>query len=483
MIYKTNDSTIIIQAEATHSIPTKVVFWSHDRGTAKLRFKLMKNQIPQSLPKGTNVPIRLTFKSQTAKDGYGKHDYLATIEDRVNGFVSIVLEDNILGYVGTVEGSIYIDFPNHQSLDTAGRFTFSIKRSPIDETIPELEDYYFNGFSQVIDKVEEIVSQTKLEIDQVANDITKKINDTNDSLGELNQEAKKLEEKINEAEQHFVTKASTEKGLLIYKNNFITTEDWNTIQTSGIYYCAGATGENMPISGTLYGYLVVIKSASVIVQIFVSNGNFYNRIMSGSPLTWFSWNKLSNDSTVVHVSGNERIDGFKDFQKTPTVKGKEVVVANELPYEVWLGSGAEQTDVRNGARLKFGPELMTVSRKNGLPMRSNPLNWNQDRWQATVTRDCKLFFDGQCRLQPNSSTGQYAYLVAYRGAGEGESQIGFFGGRGSSGNNNIGYKQSIPLSGVVTFKAGDHFALSLEIQNGNKMAFTQINHMHIMEII
>lgn len=130
-------------------------FWSHDRGTAKLRMKLVrKNGIPQSLPEGTTVPIRLIFRFATAEGGYGKHDYLATIEDRVNGIVSIVLEDNILGYVGKVEGSVYIDFPDYRSLDTAGRFTFDIKRSPIDDSTPELEDYYFNGFSQTIDKIE-----------------------------------------------------------------------------------------------------------------------------------------------------------------------------------------------------------------------------------------------------------------------------------------------------------------------------------------
>ena len=102
-----------------------MLFWSHDRGTAKLRMKLVrKNGIPQSLPEGTTVPIRLMFKSATAEGGYGKHDYLATVEDPVNGIVFIVLEDNILGYVGKVEGSVYIDFPNDRSLDTAGRFTF-----------------------------------------------------------------------------------------------------------------------------------------------------------------------------------------------------------------------------------------------------------------------------------------------------------------------------------------------------------------------
>ncbi|HGF7843920.1 TPA: BppU family phage baseplate upper protein [Enterococcus hirae] len=152
------------------------------------------------------------------------------------------------------------------------------------------------------------------------------------------------------SEQYFISKSSTEKGLLIYKNNFITTEDWNSIQTSGIYYCAGATGENMPISGTLYGYLIVIKSASVIVQLFISNGNFYNRVMSGSPLTWFNWNKLSNDSTVVHNSGNESIDGFKDFRQTPTVNNVPVALDRFVSKTV---KTTNTTDFTNESSVRF----------------------------------------------------------------------------------------------------------------------------------
>lgn len=202
MVYKTNESIIVIQAEATSPNRTNVVFWSHDRGTAKLRMKLVrKNGIPQSLPEGTTVPIRLMFKSATAEGGYGKHDYLATIEDRVNGIVSIVLEDNILGYVGIVEGSVYIVFPNDQSLDTAGRFTFDIKRSPIDDSTPELEDYYFNGFSQTIDKVEKIISDAKTEIDEkVAESETQidtKLKDTNDKITKANQDVTTINTNID----------------------------------------------------------------------------------------------------------------------------------------------------------------------------------------------------------------------------------------------------------------------------------------------
>ncbi|HFD6468641.1 TPA: BppU family phage baseplate upper protein [Enterococcus faecium] len=204
MVYKMNESIIVIQAEATSPNRTNVVFWSHDRGTAKLRMKLVrKNGIPQSLPEGTTVPIRLMFKSATAEGGYGKHDYLATIEDPVNGIVSIVLEDNILGYVGTVEGSVYIDFPNDRSLDTAGRFTFYIKRSPIDDSTPELEDYYFNGFSQTIDKIEKILADGKLEIEQkIAESETQidaKLKDTNDKITKANQDVATLNTNIDKA--------------------------------------------------------------------------------------------------------------------------------------------------------------------------------------------------------------------------------------------------------------------------------------------
>ncbi|UQF59984.1 BppU family phage baseplate upper protein [Enterococcus faecium] len=203
-MFKINESIIVIQAEATSPNRTNVVFWSHDRGTAKLRMKLVrKNGIPQSLPEGTTVPIRLMFKSATAEGGYGKHDYLATIEDRVNGIVSIVLEDNILGYVGIVEGSVYIDFPNDRSLDTAGRFTFDIKRSPIDDSTPELEDYYFNGFSQTIDKIEKILADGKQEIEQkIAESETQidaKVKDTNDKITKANQDVATLNTNIDKA--------------------------------------------------------------------------------------------------------------------------------------------------------------------------------------------------------------------------------------------------------------------------------------------
>lgn len=180
-MYKSNTELIVIDAKATEPIPTKVVFWSHDKGTAKLVFELKKDTIPQSLAEGTKVPILLEFDSATAENGRGKHTYFATIDDAVNGIVSIVLEDNILGYQGRVDGSIYIELPDSRSLDTAGRFTFDIKRSPIDENVPELEDYYWQGFNEIMTQYHETIATIKSEaktlLDSLTADVTKVKND------------------------------------------------------------------------------------------------------------------------------------------------------------------------------------------------------------------------------------------------------------------------------------------------------------------
>ena len=382
MVYKTNESIIVIQAEATNPNNTDVVFWSHDRGTAKLRMKLVrKDGIPQSLPEGTTVPIRLMFRSATAEGGYGKHDYLATIEDRVNGIVSIVLEDNILGYVGIVEGSVYIDFPNDRSLDTAGRFTFSIKRSPIDDSTPELEDYYFNGFSQTIDKIEQIVSNAKTEIDtKVAG--TKKefdtevekiktsIGEANQSLTTLNGDMTALSEKITEADQHFINKESVEVGPLIFKNTTITTQDWNNITESGVYYCAGSSGINAPYTGKLYGLLTVYSEQAVTIQKYEFQNSIYMRTFAGNPAAWGNWKKVALSSEVMNLTDPQTALGVKNFSDGIQIAGDRVVGENEHVVYTLDASNSKSFIDGYATFIKHGKEVIvngTVKFKKTYP--------------------------------------------------------------------------------------------------------------------
>ena len=382
MVYKTNESLIVIQAEAINPNRTDVVFWSHDRGTAKLRMKLVrKNGIPQSLPEGTTVPIRLMFRSATAEGGYGKHDYLATIEDRVNGIVSIVLEENILGYVGIVEGSVYIDFPNDRSLDTAGRFTFSIKRSPIDDSTPELEDYYFNGFSQTIDKIEQIVSNAKTEIDtKVAG--TKKefdtevekiktsIGEANQSLTTLNGDMTALSEKITEADQHFINKESVEVGPLIFKNTTITTQDWNNITESGVYYCAGSSGINAPYTGKLYGLLTVYSEQAVTIQKYEFQNSIYMRTFAGNPAAWGNWKKVALSSEVMNLTDPQTALGVKNFTDGIQIDGDQVVSENDHVVYTLDASNSKSFIDGYATFIKHGKEVIvngTVKFKKAYP--------------------------------------------------------------------------------------------------------------------
>ncbi|WP_407857680.1 BppU family phage baseplate upper protein [Enterococcus hailinensis] len=186
-MFKTKEEIIIIQAEAKEPIATRAVFWSHDKGTAKMLFKLRKDSTSQSLTEGTIVPVVLDFNSETAENGRGRHIYHAVIEDAVNGIVSIVLEDNILGYQGRVDGSIYIELPDSRSLDTAGRFTFHIKRSPIDEDVPELEDYYWQGFSDIMEQYHESIAEIKLEAKTTLDSLTADVNTAQNKVTTLEQ--------------------------------------------------------------------------------------------------------------------------------------------------------------------------------------------------------------------------------------------------------------------------------------------------------
>ncbi|WP_234700551.1 BppU family phage baseplate upper protein, partial [Enterococcus faecium] len=309
-MFKINESIIVIQAEAIRPNKTDIVFWSHDRGTAKLRMKLvLKNGIPQSLPEGTTVPIRLMFRSATAEGGYGKHDYLATVEDPVNGIVSIVLEDNILGYVGTVEGSVYIDFPNDRSLDTAGRFTFYIKRSPIDDSTPELEDYYFNGFSQTIDKIEKILADGKLEIEkkiaESETQIDSKLKDTNDKITKANQKITEYDQNLNElrndmklSEAWAWSKDGTDRFTTVYpgENYVLKSKEPYTATGNGESNQYPASIKNIPFNPDILG-----KQATIQYKLTISNyvsGNSVDLKMYDAVGIW------STHGGKLDISGN-----------------------------------------------------------------------------------------------------------------------------------------------------------------------------------
>ncbi|MFW8619720.1 BppU family phage baseplate upper protein [Enterococcus thailandicus] len=313
MVYKLNESLIKIQAEAINPIQTNVVFWSHDRSTAKLRFKLMKDGVAQSLPEGTIVPIRLKFRSGTAEGGYGSHDYLATIEDRVNGIVSIVIKDNLLGYIGKIEGSIYIEFPNDQSLDTAGRFIFDIKRSPIDATTQEVDDYYFEGFEEVIDRLEAI----KAEMDALDYKSFQKHKLTVDDgramrLADLNPKPATIDD-LTRPGFYYITSAES--------NTFIPADHY--IRQTGM---AGSGWITIYPGDTGGG--VVQEWYRNTANAVVNTRHLYRKQESVSPVTWNPWSEYAQTNSTMLSSSYYQ--GAAHRLAEATITGKQATSYLEL---------------------------------------------------------------------------------------------------------------------------------------------------------
>ena len=140
--------------------------------------------------------------------------------------------------------------------------------------------------------------------------------------------------KYEEASQTFVAQESLEAGPLLFKNTQITTQDWNDITESGIYYCAAASGPNMPYTGNLYGILTVYNDAAVIIQKYEFNTSVYMRTFAGNPPTWGKWKKIALASEIVNLTSDQDIGGNKNFSGDVTVKGKSVLTVDDNKYEI-----------------------------------------------------------------------------------------------------------------------------------------------------
>lgn len=209
----------MIRAEATAPVNTGVVFWSHDRGTAKFMFKLKKDGVNQSLPKGTLIPISLDFVMGDVK---GKHIYHATIEDAVEGIVSIILKDNILWFQGKVTGSIYIELPDSRSLDTAGRFTFDIKRSPIDMSTPPEQHYYWDGFHEILEEYDKTIEHIRSESKKLLDDLTTNVNNAQLKVNKLENDIETANTNLNNRIDEIHQKIDNED---VYRKSEVLTKE------------------------------------------------------------------------------------------------------------------------------------------------------------------------------------------------------------------------------------------------------------------
>ncbi len=191
----------------------------------------------------------------------------------------------------------------------------------------------------------------------------------------------------------------------------------------------------------------------------------------------------------VSLTEPQSIDGTKNFLETPLVNGKNVLFDEKpLPYEGWYTQGEVLTNLPDKAKLRVGPVVATIGKQHNRSMNTDPLKWNDARYEATVLRDCTILIEGLARMQYGSGTsGQYGYLVYYRDSAQ-TQEIGYVGGTGGSVPNAGGdsdklqWKLGTPFSRITELHQGDVFNITFSTSSGAKVDFAEVLTLHVMEI-
>ncbi|MGG5375969.1 hypothetical protein IGI57_002476 [Enterococcus sp. DIV0213j] len=387
----------------------------------------------------------------------------------------------------------YVEFSSEsQVLTTQDIIFFSLGVSDITqgqaaEYVSQLEALikkYNETFEQFMDEIENQSSQIQNDLNAMsekAEALKTQMDGLQEQIAALDLDAWKDEvlktskdytdSKYEEASQTFVAQESLEKGPLIFKNTSITTEDWNDIKDPGIYYCAAATGPNMPYTGTLYGYLTIYNTLAVIIQKYEFQGAMYMRTYAGNPAAWDEWKKIAFSSEVVDLSEPQSVGGIKNFVDGLQMTGKEVAVQDQIPLCGIHGEGTNLSKIPNGTKIPIGPLVATDF---GHEVSDLPYTISSDRNTLTTTRACVLLFEGTIKIH-GDNTLKYAYVKIRKNGSDTN-----FTSLGSSVNFNYMTAQSGQY--VHTLAKGDKVEFTIETASGGVLYATQLLSLKITEV-
>lgn len=174
------------------TIETSRVVWSHDENSYQFNFDFTDFLCDKPFELTNGKPrILLDFLDDKNAD---IQIYPLEIESEKLGQAYFIIPDKVLGYVGIVKASLTIDFSN-KTYDL-GNFIFKMKKSPIDDKMPELQfwvdefDQAFELFKHGLDEFNEDIKESNAKVDEIKqrieeNDIVKQ-----DDFLELNKNVK-----------------------------------------------------------------------------------------------------------------------------------------------------------------------------------------------------------------------------------------------------------------------------------------------------
>ncbi|USK23781.1 BppU family phage baseplate upper protein [Bacillus altitudinis] len=159
MIRKNGPLDFNVDAYTSSSITTNINFWTQDRQTARLIFKLTKDGVPLPLAAVTGkLVLVMSDGSRFIRD--------VTIIDRVEGQAEYILSDNEVKHFGLVQAELNLYYTNDQSM-SVHQFSFNISKSLIDQDIVPITEYYVDEFEALREKINELYEETIQTIDEL----------------------------------------------------------------------------------------------------------------------------------------------------------------------------------------------------------------------------------------------------------------------------------------------------------------------------
>lgn len=159
MIRKNGPLDFDVNAYTSSSITTNINFWTQDRQTARLVFKLSKDGVPLPLAAVTGkLVLVMTDGSRFIRD--------ITIIDRVEGQAEYILSDKEIKHYGNVQAELNLYYTNDQSM-SVHQFSFNISKSLIDQDIVPITEYYVDEFEALRAKINELYEESIQTIDDL----------------------------------------------------------------------------------------------------------------------------------------------------------------------------------------------------------------------------------------------------------------------------------------------------------------------------
>ncbi|WP_345807590.1 phage baseplate upper protein [Bacillus pumilus] len=152
MIRKNGPLAFNVDAYTSSSVSTSINFWTQDRQTARLIFKLTKDGVPLPLAAVTGkLVLVMSDGSRFIRD--------ISIVDRINGHAEYILSDQEIRHYGTVQAELNLYYTNDQSM-SVHQFSFNISKSLIDQDIVPITEYYVDEFEALREKINALYDES-----------------------------------------------------------------------------------------------------------------------------------------------------------------------------------------------------------------------------------------------------------------------------------------------------------------------------------